>query len=164
VNKLKSLADGHGGWNPKMAECVGKIGVVHRITDRGDVRVQFGGRDKWTFHPLALSRAPHEFSVGDVVRVVDDRTLAMDLQRGHGEWAESMCNALGKVGRVLKVYPDRDLRVCVDGSTWTFNPQCLSLVPGSAMELFNSMGSNHHQRDDSEHQSKCIFFGVLTEH
>ncbi|CAG0913605.1 unnamed protein product [Notodromas monacha] len=141
VNQLKALAEGHGGWNPKMADVAGKTGVVHRNTDRGDVRVQFLAGLKWTFHPLALTQAPHEFAVNDVVRVITDRSLAMELQRGHGEWNESMREALGKIGRVQKVYPDRDLRVCVDGATWTLNPACVTLVPGSSVDISNSMPS-----------------------
>lgn len=34
--------------------------------------------------------------------------------------------ALGQVGKVLKVYADGDLRVAFNGQTWTFNPACLS--------------------------------------
>lgn len=40
------------------------------------------------------------------------------------------CQALGQVGKVLKVYADGDLRVAFGGQTWTFNPACLSAQPG----------------------------------
>ena len=34
-----------------------QIGVVHRITDKGDVRVQYDENFvRWTLHPLALVR------------------------------------------------------------------------------------------------------------
>lgn len=33
-----------------------KIGTVHRITDRGDVRVQYSNNIRWTFHPGALTK------------------------------------------------------------------------------------------------------------
>lgn len=49
---LREMQEGHGGWNPRMAE----TGTVHRITDRGDVRVQFGRETRWTFHPGALTK------------------------------------------------------------------------------------------------------------
>lgn len=29
---------GHGGYNPRMSEFLNKIGTVHRITDKGDIR------------------------------------------------------------------------------------------------------------------------------
>lgn len=35
---LMKLQQGHGGWNPRMAEYLSKIGTVHRITDKGDIR------------------------------------------------------------------------------------------------------------------------------
>ena len=34
----------------------GQTGTVHRITDRGDVRVQFSHETRWTFHPGALTK------------------------------------------------------------------------------------------------------------
>ncbi len=36
---------------------VGKVGTVHRITERGDVRVQYEGcSNRWTFHAGALTK------------------------------------------------------------------------------------------------------------
>lgn len=40
-----------------------------------------------------------------------------------------LSQALGKTGKIIKIYPDGDLRVALDGPTWTFNP--LSVVPVS---------------------------------
>jgi hypothetical protein len=37
---------------------IGQTGTVHRITDRGDVRVQFNHETRWTFHPGALTKVP----------------------------------------------------------------------------------------------------------
>lgn len=37
-NALIKLQQGHGGWNPRMAEYLNKVGCVHRITDKGDIR------------------------------------------------------------------------------------------------------------------------------
>ncbi|XP_068772117.1 E3 ubiquitin-protein ligase MIB2 isoform X4 [Struthio camelus] len=56
VDILREMQEGHGGWNPKMAEFIGQTGTVHRITDRGDVRVQFNSETRWTFHPGALTK------------------------------------------------------------------------------------------------------------
>ncbi|XP_070467261.1 E3 ubiquitin-protein ligase MIB2 isoform X7 [Equus przewalskii] len=82
---LREMQEGHGGWNPRMAE----TGTVHRITDCGDVRVQFSHETRWTFHPGALTKA------------------------------------LGRVGKVVKVFGDGNLRVAVGGQLWTFSPSCL---------------------------------------
>ncbi|TRY64654.1 hypothetical protein DNTS_034849 [Danionella cerebrum] len=102
VEILRQMQEGHGGWNPKMAEYISRMGTVHRITDRGDVRVQYSNNIRWTFHPGALTKV-NTFAVGEL--------------------------ALGQVGKVLKVYADGDLRVVFGGHTWTFNPACLSARP-----------------------------------
>ena len=40
-----------------MVQCVGRTGTVHRITDRGDVRVQYeGANNRWTFHAGSLTK------------------------------------------------------------------------------------------------------------
>lgn len=38
--------------------------------------------------------------------------------------------ALGQVGRVVNVFPSGDVRVKVNGKTWTFNPRCMEAAPG----------------------------------
>lgn len=37
-NALIKLQQGHGGWNTRMADYLNKVGCVHRITDKGDIR------------------------------------------------------------------------------------------------------------------------------
>uniref|UniRef100_A0AAQ4S4F8 E3 ubiquitin-protein ligase MIB2 n=1 Tax=Gasterosteus aculeatus aculeatus TaxID=481459 RepID=A0AAQ4S4F8_GASAC len=125
VEILRQMQEGHGGWNPKMAEYICRIGTVHRITDRGDVRVQYSNNIRWTFHPGALTKV-NTFGVGELVRVLEDIESVKRLQAGHGEWTDSMAPVLGQAGKVLKVYADGDLRVAFGGQTWTFNPACLS--------------------------------------
>jgi E3 ubiquitin-protein ligase mind-bomb len=148
VNELKSLQEGHGGWNQRMAEFIGHIGTVHRVTDRADIRVQFEGcHNRWTFNPNALSKVI-SYSVGDIVKISDDINKVKELQKSHGEWNDHMLGSIGKMGKIVKVYEDHDLRVTVDGQTWTFNPQCVSLMPGSATEMNNTMIS-HPSREET---------------
>uniref|UniRef100_A0A8C6KZ03 E3 ubiquitin-protein ligase MIB2 n=1 Tax=Nothobranchius furzeri TaxID=105023 RepID=A0A8C6KZ03_NOTFU len=128
VDILRQMQEGHGGWNPKMAEYICRIGTVHRITDRGDVRVQYSNNIRWTFHPGALTKV-NTFGVGELVRVLEEMETVKRLQAGHGEWTDSMTPVLGQVGKVLKVYADGDLRVAFGGQTWTFNPACLAAQP-----------------------------------
>ncbi|XP_056158215.1 E3 ubiquitin-protein ligase MIB2 isoform X3 [Lampris incognitus] len=73
VDILRQMQEGHGGWNPKMAEYICRIGTVHRITDRGDVRVQYSNNIRWTFHPGALTKALGQ--VGKVLKVYADGDL-----------------------------------------------------------------------------------------
>lgn len=127
VAVLKLMQGDHGGWNPKMEEYIGQEGYVHRITEKGDVRVQYNDGTKWTFHPGALTKVK-TISVNEYVRITSDVEKLKRLQLGHGEWHEDMKEALGKVGRVIKKYPDGDLRVCVNGKSWTYHCECVTAV------------------------------------
>lgn len=43
---------------------IGRVGTVHRITERGDVRVQYEGcSNRWTFHPGALTKVSNSSTV-----------------------------------------------------------------------------------------------------
>ena len=35
---------------------------------------------------------------------------------------------MGKMGKIVKIYKDGDLRVTIEGQTWTLNPNCVELV------------------------------------
>ena len=66
---------------------------MHRITDKGDIRVQYEGcNNRWTFHPAALTKVmtKDNFSVGDIVRIKTDSVAVKTFQRGHGEWIDVM--------------------------------------------------------------------------
>ncbi|XP_015108850.1 E3 ubiquitin-protein ligase MIB2 [Diachasma alloeum] len=148
LETLKEMQIGHGGWNPRMAEYIGKVGTVHRVTDKGDIRVQYEGcNNRWTFHPRALTRviSKESFSLGDLVQVKSDAAQVKNYQQGHGEWIDVMKSALGKTGKVIKIYPDGDLRVTLDGHTWTFNPLSVTRISsGHEAEL------NRHQAPTME--------------
>lgn len=152
-DSLMRLQQGHGGWNPRMAEFLSKIGTVHRITDKGDIRVQYEGcSNRWTFHPAALVKV-FSFHIGDLVTILSDASKIQQFQKGHGEWVETMRNALGKTCKVMKIYADGDLRVTQldDGVAWTLNPKCVKLERSpmaSAAERSNSMMDLSHQRTD----------------
>lgn len=66
------------------------MGIVHRITDKGDVRVQYEGyTTRWTIHPKALVRDTL-YAPNDVVSVISDIVKVKEYQKGHGEWIEYM--------------------------------------------------------------------------
>ncbi|XP_065216439.1 E3 ubiquitin-protein ligase MIB2 [Planococcus citri] len=126
---LKILQEGHGGWNPRMTQYIGKVGIVHRVTDKGDVRVKFENcSNRWTFHPQALVKV-NRFRIGDKVRIISDVAKVKELQRGHGEWLDIMEGDIGKIGHVTKIYSDGDLRVNIDDQAWTLNPLCIEPIP-----------------------------------
>ena len=66
VDTLKLMQEGHGGWNAKMIECITKTGKVHRITEKGDIRVQYEGNVRWTFNPSVLTKLSDGPSSGPV--------------------------------------------------------------------------------------------------
>lgn len=146
--ELKMMQEEHGGWNSRMVQFIGHIGTVHRTTNKGDIRVQFENcRNRWTFNPEALTKVTF-CEVGDIVKIIDDETKVRDLQKNHGEWVEQMRKALGKVGKVVQVYTDGDLRVNVDGQTWTFNSFCVIRLPESMLDINNTLVHNQQQRED----------------
>ncbi|EDW55705.1 E3 ubiquitin-protein ligase MIB2 isoform X1 [Drosophila sechellia] len=153
VDALMKLQQGHGGWNPRMVEHLSKLGTVHRITDKGDIRVQYENcPNRWTFHPAALVKVV-SFRVGDLVTIINDANKVQQLQKGHGEWIEIMRHALGKICKVVKVYSDGDLRIqqLDDGFEWTLNPKCVKLERSplaTAAERSNSMMDLSHRRAD----------------
>ncbi|XP_035915376.1 E3 ubiquitin-protein ligase MIB2 [Anopheles stephensi] len=165
--RLKTLQQGHGGWNPRMAEYLSKVGIVHRITDKGDIRVQYEGcSNRWTFHPAALVKI-FSFNVGDIVTFIADAAVMQQLQKGHGEWIETMQNVLGKMGKVIKIYGDGDLRVqqLDDDMAWTVNPKCVKLstaAHAAATERSNSMRDLSNQRINEHHMAPLAGLGGHT--
>ncbi|KAK2710926.1 E3 ubiquitin-protein ligase MIB2-like isoform X2 [Artemia franciscana] len=150
ITTLKRLQENHGGWNQRMTELIGRVGVVHRITERGDIRVAYDHcSNRWTINPKALSRVT-VFSIGDEVMIIQDKNKIQELQRGHGEWVDAMETTLGKVGKVMQIYMDGDVRVqtysCEQSrvQSWTFNPLCLVNVSGST-ESHNFAGTNQNR-------------------
>lgn len=69
--------------------------------------------------------------------------------------------ALGQVGKVLKVYADGDLRVAFGGQTWTFNPACLSAQPGEVdanlMTAENSSESGSKNSQEVQHHTLMLY-------
>ncbi|KAK2175091.1 hypothetical protein NP493_753g01042 [Ridgeia piscesae] len=145
IDILKQMQEGHGGWNPRMAEYSGRVGKVHRITERGDVRVQYEGcSNRWTFHAGSLTKVVDEFAVGDEVRVCDNLGTVQELQKAHGEWTDTMRYALGRKAKVTKVYPNRDLQLSLDNFQWTFNPACCTRLRQTTYSKHNTLTRDQH--------------------
>ena len=126
-DQLERLQENHGGFNPKMLNFTNQIGIVHRLTTAGDVRVQFPGHPesnfRWTINRQALQSV--DLKTGDYVRLIEDISLVKSLQVNHGGWAPEMESEMQNTGRVVKVYSDRDVRVAFNGKEYTLNPFCL---------------------------------------
>lgn len=57
------------------------------------------------------------------------------------------------VGEVVKIYGDGDIRVAVNGSTWTYNVECVTKTsePISAVTAPKGAGSDSGKRDVFHH-------------
>jgi len=74
-----------------------------------------------------------------------------------------LLQALGKTGKVIKIYSDGDLRVALDvhGHIWTFNP--LSVVPvSSGMNAMAAQDNANRSRDRSGTFIFSIYINLLT--
>jgi E3 ubiquitin-protein ligase mind-bomb len=129
-----------------------KIGTVHRVTDKGDIRVQYEGNDnRWTIARNALMKIKSH-SVGDYVRISNDEDLVRSLQKGHGEWTDNMKYILNKLCRVTTVYSDGDLRICHNNTmSFTLNPLCCSCVSKNQADIQNTIA--FHNMEDATVQS-----------
>ncbi|XP_014786080.1 E3 ubiquitin-protein ligase MIB2 [Octopus bimaculoides] len=132
INTIKLLQEGHGGWNPFMANFIGQVGIVQGVNNVDDVIVKFEGLSKnlWRFNPKALTKID-KFSVGDAVKILDDIEQVKRYQINHGGWSPDMTSVLGKIGSVKIAFPDGDLFVSVSGKIFLFNPLCCTKVPQS---------------------------------
>ena len=76
-----------------------------------------------------------------------------------------MLQALGKVGKVLKVYADGDLRVSFGSQVWTFNSAACRAVPHHEQDENNTLT----RTDRDDHPSKitnvcacvCMHFNIM---
>ncbi|CAG4944445.1 unnamed protein product [Colias eurytheme] len=144
---VQSLQLGHGGWIDAMFECLSTTGTVVGIDEDHDIVVTYPSGHRWTFNPAVLTKVcsanmsastsggatsgSSVFAVGDIVQVCSDKERVKALQRGHGEWAETMAPTLGKIGRVQQIYHDNDLKVEVCNMTWTYNPNAVTKLVSS---------------------------------
>ena len=49
----------------------------------------FSNGRKWTLNPAAITKV-RQYSVGDVVKVIDDMVKVHDLQENHGGWVDDI--------------------------------------------------------------------------
>ncbi|PAA73171.1 hypothetical protein BOX15_Mlig033066g2 [Macrostomum lignano] len=141
--QLRVMQEGHGGWNEKMSELVSQCGHVHRITERGDVRVQFdsGQAQRWTLNPDALERVA-SLRAGQLVRVLDDETeLRRCLVDSWQDWHRSLAGSLVKVH---SVHSDSSaLVVTSENRTARLDPSVLVRLQQSAETAANNRMASH---------------------
>ena len=60
---------------------------------------------------------------------------------------------MGKIGKIVKVYGDGDLRVTIENNTWTFNPHSVSIVssaPPAAASTDNNSNTLHANTEETK--------------
>jgi E3 ubiquitin-protein ligase mind-bomb len=147
---VQSFQHGHGGWTDGMFECLNNPGRVVGIDEDHDIVVSYPSGNRWTFNPAVLTKmasnsaedSSSQFAVGDFVKICSDLERIKILQRGHGEWAEAMIPTLGKVGRVQQIYYDKDLKVEVGNTSWTYNPLAVTKVASSSDGSVSAVTAN----------------------
>ncbi|XP_046559208.1 E3 ubiquitin-protein ligase MIB2-like [Haliotis rubra] len=106
--KVQLLQDGHGEWNAKMEESLGKVGRVKRVDSDGDVVVLFGSR-KWIFNPACCVPAPGE-NVDDGDGGAGDAVLGLDAVPALGQMLDGL---LGNLTRLV----GGDVSIAMGGMT-----------------------------------------------
>jgi len=130
----------YDGWNDKMTETLSCSGTVIGYGNNHAVVVQYPSGKRWRLNPAALTLLNGEtadkcsFKVGDFVRISDDLERVKTLQRGHGEWVDSMLPALGKVGQIKEILSDR-IKVNVAAQNLFFNPACVVKSDATMQDL-----------------------------
>ncbi|XP_048778159.2 E3 ubiquitin-protein ligase MIB2-like isoform X2 [Ostrea edulis] len=132
VRELKDAQRNFGGFHDEMESAIGKRGVIDGFTDSGGVIVKYQD-NKWVFNPKALGKVWHG-TIGDTVRVKSDQQKVEFLQKGHGEWNPKMINVLGKVGKIARITPKKDVVVSFGSRHWVFNTACLVPCPGAQVD------------------------------
>lgn len=67
-------------------------------------------------------------SVGDFVQISTDIERVKGLQVDHGEWIDAMTDTLGKIGRIIQIFPDNDLKIDVCDNQFVYNPANVTKV------------------------------------
>ncbi|KAG3281915.1 E3 ubiquitin-protein ligase MIB2 isoform X4 [Ictidomys tridecemlineatus] len=133
------------GWDVETGRSVASVtwadGTtnVYRVGHKGKVDLKCIGEAAGGFYykehlprlgkPAELQRRVsadgQPFQRGDKVKCLLDIDVLRDMEEGHGGWNPRMAEALGRIGKVVKVFGDGNLRVAVGGQRWTFSPSCL---------------------------------------
>ncbi|KAM6402544.1 E3 ubiquitin-protein ligase MIB2 isoform 3-T5 [Rhynochetos jubatus] len=119
IDILREMQEGHGGWNPKMAETLGHIGKVIKVYGDGDLRVSVAGQS-WTFNPACLTayQRDEEANLMTTENAKESKsTLITALEKLVSQKTEAehagclvICAALNnaaKVRELLQKYPDK---------------------------------------------------------
>ncbi|CAF0849336.1 unnamed protein product [Brachionus calyciflorus] len=101
--------ESHGGWNKKMTEVPEKTIRVHRITEKGDVRIKFESDTsiRWTIYSFLLNKIDQKFESGESVLVnFDERVIKSCLKNN---WDENYNKIVGQICKIISLKSNGDL-------------------------------------------------------
>ncbi|GLC66739.1 hypothetical protein PLESTF_000467000 [Pleodorina starrii] len=143
VEEGKKLQEGHGGWNANMAKYLGRTGTVsYKYTD-GDIKIKYDDGNEYCWYwglvlPAGADSSPAanpaaRFVAGAKVTIkAVPLSEAQAAQSGHGGWATSMQDMLGKPGVVESIDKDGDVRVKMDDGSGTMLWNPVLVLPSAA--------------------------------
>ena len=149
IETLKQMQAGNGGFTAAMLEVIGKKGRVHRITEKGLVRVQYPGNPphnhRWALHPQTL-RVVHGYNVGDEVRMSSERSKVSRYQN-----TSPLESVLGCKGTIKLIHSETSYVIDFgEGKVATVHPGCFDLP---------------HTPDDKETvKNQCVQAAVRGDH
>lgn len=94
-----------------MIKIVGKALRVHRITEKGDVRVKFETEPnvRWTIYTFLLNRIECDFGIGDLVYVNKDERVAKHILGTN--WNQNLSKFLGQIGQIVDIKSNGELLI-----------------------------------------------------
>ena len=114
IETLKKFQIGHGEFRDEMAEVIGRRGKVHRLTEKGDVRIQFQGNPakdhRWTLNPLAV-RIVTGHSIGDRVTITSDKALIEKYHQNHA----ALAGFSGCTGTITHIHSENSMVIDFGG-------------------------------------------------
>ena len=138
IETLKQMQVGYGGFNQNMLEVVGKRGKVHRLTEKGLVRVQYAGQPaqdhRWTLNPAAL-RLVAGHNVGDQVKITSDRVRV-------GKYVSNPAaleSVMGGYGVIKLIHSESSYVIDFgEGKVVTLHPGCIEVTSDDQQTVFAS--------------------------
>jgi len=151
---LQQLQIGHGEYREEMAKLVGRKGRVHRLTEKGDVRVQFPtsgdpSTNRWTLNPMAL-RVVKGFDVGDKVKITDDRNMISKYHTNHA----ALSGYAGHTARIQHIHGESSVTLDVgNGRVVTMHPALVqNLHPQSQHTAAPAAGAAPHFQEHNHNE------------
>ena len=72
-----------------------------------------------------------------------------------------LLKTLGRMGQVIKVHPNGDVRVLIDGKQYNFNGACCLPAPHGGLELNNTTATPTERDNDNNHRRSMLLSCIV---